>query len=299
MDSRPAGLSVKTAPRELGDIHDLLLICGGAYSNLEALSALLETAARLSIPPERIVHTGDAVAYCGDPLETARLLRGSGAHAIQGNVEESLWASSPDCGCGFEEGSECERLSAAWFAHADARIDTETRRWMGGLPFQLNFTMSGRRVRVLHGGVASINRFIFASMPERIFMEEFERAGADVIIGGHSGIPFTREAGGRVWHNSGALGMPANDGTPRAWYSLMIPEGNDIRFEHHALDYDHEAARKKMLAAGLPGGYADALATGLWPGLDVLPAAEKARAGQPLNAKTLGASVRCTAHATG
>ena len=37
----------------------------------------------------------------------------------------------------------------------------------------------------------------------------------DAIIGGHSGLPFTQTLGSRLWHNPGAIGMPANDGTPR------------------------------------------------------------------------------------
>ena len=39
-----------------------------------------------------------------------------------------------------------------------------------------------------------------------------------------------------------------------------------------------------MRAAGLPAGYADALETGLWPSLDVLPPAERAAAGRPIEA---------------
>ena len=37
----------------------------------------------------------------------------------------------------------------------------------------------------------------------------------DGVIGGHCGLPFTKVVGDRLWHNPGAIGMPANDGTPR------------------------------------------------------------------------------------
>ena len=76
---------------------------------------------------------------------------------LQGNVEESLWEAMPDCGCGFDEGSDCEKLSAEWFAFADAAVDADLRRWMGALPLQLTFTMAGRRLRVIHGAVNEIN----------------------------------------------------------------------------------------------------------------------------------------------
>lgn len=268
--------------RDIGNIDAPLLVCGGAYSNLEALEALFEAASGLGIPPARIIHTGDVVAYCADPEACARSLKDSGAHAIQGNVEESLAARQPDCGCGFEDGTLCQQLSEKWFAHADERIDADLRRWMGGLPLHLTFAMAGRQARVVHGGVGAVNAYRFASLPDETFEAEFADANADMIVAGHSGLPFTRRVGGKVWHNSGALGLPANDGTPRAWYSLLHPEGNRIRIEHRALAYDHGTARAKMVRTGLPGGYADALATGLWPSLTVLPEAETRQTGVPL-----------------
>ena len=77
--------------------------------------------------------------------------------------------------------------------------------------------------------------------------------------------------------------MPANDGTPRAWYSLLSPEPGGIRIEHRALDYDWSVAAAKMRRAGLPEGYAAALGSGLWPSRDVLPGAERRRTGVPLD----------------
>ena len=104
----------------------------------------------------------------------------------------------------------------------------------------------------------------------------------DGVIAGHSGIPFTELIGAKLWHNAGAIGMPANDGTPRGWFSLLIPTGEGLRIEHHALDYEHRSAARKMRAAGLPAGYAEALETGRWPSLDVLPPAERQATGRPI-----------------
>src|SRR5919206_290137 len=78
----------------------------------------------------------------------------------------------------------------------------------------------------------------------------------------------------------GGGGMPANDGTPRVWFSVLTP-GNGLRIEHVALAYDHAAAARDMRAAGLEG-YAAALETGSWPSCDVLPPAERKAAGAPL-----------------
>lgn len=52
-----------------------VLIFGGCYSNLEATQAMLAEAARLDVPPARMICTGDVVAYCADALDTVRLIR--------------------------------------------------------------------------------------------------------------------------------------------------------------------------------------------------------------------------------
>ena len=121
-----------------------LLLFGGPYSNLEATQALLAEAARLRIPAERIICTGDVVAYGADPAATVGLLRASGCHVVMGNCEESLAARATDCGCGFPAGSACERLSAAWFAYAANRLDGDALTWMTGLPRQVSASPSRR-----------------------------------------------------------------------------------------------------------------------------------------------------------
>lgn len=289
---------------DLGNIDEPLVVCGGAYGNLEALQALFAAAQSHGVPPQRIIHTGDVVAYCADPVATADLLRASGAIAIQGNVEASLAGDQADCGCGFEPRSTCASLAKHWFAYVDARIGPELRKWMAGLPRQLTFSLAGTPVRVVHGGVSETSLFLFPSSPAASFSAEFERAQAQVVIAGHCGLPFTRVFEWGVWHNSGSLGLPANDGTARVWYSLIAPTSAGIVFEHRALDYDYRSARAKMLAVGLPRGYADTLETGLWPSLSILPDEEKTAAGRTLAPRSVvlpkaGARPDCGKRASG
>ncbi len=187
-------------------------------------------------------------------------------------------------------------LSRHWFAYAAAHLDAEAKAWMRTLPRQVVFRLAGRRFGVVHGGVSKISRFLFASTPEGEIAEEFRRLEeADAVIAGHCGLPFSRIVGGRLWHNAGVIGMPANDGTPRGWYSVLRQEGGDIAVEHRSLDYDHAAQARKMRERGLPEGYARGLESGLWPNVDILPAAERQRTGMPIAADTVRWSGRCQA----
>jgi predicted phosphodiesterase len=259
-------------------------IFGGPYSNLEATQAFFAEMARLGIPSERIVCTGDVVAYCADAAATTALVRASGCHVVMGNVEENLAASAADCGCGFEEGSTCDRLSAAWFAHAAAQISPEDRAWMGRLPRRIELAVGGYRFAVVHGGVDTINQTIYASTDAAVKAAQLYKTGLDGLIGGHCGLPFTQVLGAQLWHNSGALGMPANDGTPRVWFSIFRAEQDGLIIAHRELGYDQATAAAKMRRAELPEEYAAALGTGVWASPEKLPMQERAVTGVALQA---------------
>lgn len=256
-----------------------VLCFGGPYSNVQALRAVLDEAGRLGIPPGRVICTGDVVAYCADPAATVDLAMSSGIAVVMGNCEESLAAGAAECGCGFEPGTACDLLSRGWYAHAARQLTPAHRAWMAALPRRLVVEVGGRRLAVLHGGAEAISRFLFASAPDEALAAEVALTGCDGLIAGHCGLPFTRVVGGALWHNPGAVGMPANDGTPRGWFSVLRPGSDGLRIEHRPLSYDWAAAAAAMRAAGLAEGYASALGTGLWPSLDVLPERERARSG--------------------
>jgi MoaA/NifB/PqqE/SkfB family radical SAM enzyme/predicted phosphodiesterase len=274
IDRFPSQHAAQVTKALVVDPGEWLLVFGGPYSNLEALQAMIAEVKRRSIPPERVICTGDVVAYGADASATAGLIRDFGCHVIMGNCEESLAASLEDCGCGFRDGSACQRLAADWFSHARAEMTPELRSWMSTLSRRIHVELGNMRLAVVHGSSRSINRFVFASTPAAEKAEELDHAGVDGVIAGHCGIPFTQIIGGRLWHNAGAIGMPANDGTPRVWYSVLCARDGVISVDHCALQYDHETAAQKMRRAGLPEGYAAALKSGLWPSCDVLPVDE-------------------------
>ncbi len=269
--------------RDLGATDGPMLIFGGPYGNLQATQALLAEAAALGIPSTRILCTGDVVAYCADPEATVELVRDANIAVVMGNCEESLGTDAENCGCGFEKGSSRDILAAQWYAYAVAALDPEAKEWMRRLPRRVAFEMAGRRLLAVHGGVGQINRFVFPATPGAEKAAELDQAGTDGVIGGHSGLPFTQILGDRLWHNAGAIGLPANDGTPRVWYSLFRPVDGGIVIERRALDYDHASAVRRMREKGLLPPYAEALETGLWPSDDFMPEADRQIRGQPLS----------------
>ena len=274
----------------LGKIETPLLIFGGCYSNLQATQAIKLWADKNNFEAQQCICTGDIVAYCGNPYETVELIRDWGVHCIQGNVEQSLATKADDCGCGFEEGTVCDTLSRGWYPFADNAVTQIQRDWFVDLPEQLKFTVADQSVQVVHGAASDVSRFMFASQAESDFIDELQiidttqNTKTDIVIAGHSGLPFTKQITtknntDKQWHNSGALGMPANDGTQEVWFSVLEIVDNEITFIHHRLEYDVESAHQQMLKNKLMQGYHQSLKTGLWPSMDVLPDIEKRQQG--------------------
>jgi predicted phosphodiesterase len=263
-----------------------LLVFGGPYGNLQATMAVLDEARRRAIPAENVLCTGDLTAYCADPQPVIELIRASGIRTVMGNCEEALAAGDADCRCGYAEDSACAALAVGWYSYVDRHVDAGSRRWMAALPRRINVEIGGRRLAVVHGGITSINRFVFASS-EQAIDEGLDASGCDGVIGGHCGLPFTIERGGRIWHNAGVIGMPANDGTSRVWFSVLTPSADGVAIAHYALSYDHQTTAKRMRSCGLPDGYAAALESGLWPSCDVLPAVELSARGRPITPRTV------------
>jgi predicted phosphodiesterase len=272
---------------DLGDLSGgPVLVFGGPYSNFAATEAMRAKSQALGIPPERTICTGDLVAYCAEPAETVDLIREWGIPVVMGNCEESLAFDSSDCGCGFDEGSACSVLSITWYRYATALINESQRRWMAELPRLINFQFAGFNFKVIHASVASINQFVFESDSITDKQKQIKQAQADVIIGGHSGIPFGQKIAEQYWLNSGVIGMPANDGSSDVWYMLLDRAGEGVSVSWHRLTYDFKQSQASTAAAGMRE-YAGALADGLWPSMDVLPEVERLRQGQRLQPQTL------------
>ncbi len=273
---------------DLGQLEGHPLLCfGGPYSNLSATRALIAEADQLGIPAANRICTGDVVAYCAEAEETVQTLRDWDCRVLMGNCEESLSQGAEDCGCGFSSGSACDRLSAQWFAHAMQQLSPGSRQWMGQLPRLMRFRYGDWNAAVVHGSHRQINEFVFASEDPALRREALRDLDCQLIIAGHSGIPFVESHPEGVWLNAGAIGMPANDGTPDTWYSVLeLNRQGALRVNLRRLRYDPSGSEEAMKNAPLGSDYRKALRSGLWPSQDVLPEPHKNQRGTALAEKT-------------
>lgn len=271
---------------EIGEISGPLLVFGGIYSNLQALEEMHRIALELGIPASNVICTGDVVAYCAQPDECVEFVQNWGIHCIAGNVEIQLRNGEDDCGCNFGDGTRCDLFSRLWFPFAQQSLSEKSIEWMHQLPDYLTLHYAGRKVGVVHGSVDETAGYIFESTPWEEKEGQMNKLNAEVVLAGHCGIPFHSSKGEKAWINSGAIGMPANDGTDRVWYCLLNDD-NGLLAEHRTFEYDAHETNSRMRENQLPSEYAKTLLTGLWDSMDILPPTEAANQGVRIDIASL------------
>ena len=261
--------------KNLDPLTGKLLVFGGAYSNLQALSELKNIAESQGIPPQNIICTGDMVGYCAQPEESVQLVKTLGIHCISGNVEQNIVSGEDDCGCNYAEGGRCDLFSRTWFPYAVRSLSEDSVDWMAALPQHLAFQYAGKSVAVVHGSPAHVSDYVFKSTPWATKEKYLQSTQSEVILAGHAGLPFADSQANYLWLNAGVIGMPANDGTPRVWYLLLDDAGGSLSYSFESFTYDNVLANRLMLDNELPDAYAKTLLTGIWDNCEILPEAEK------------------------
>jgi putative phosphoesterase len=216
------------------------------HSNLHALNEVKKAAEEEEV--EFVVCAGDIVGYGAFPDECCRIVRHLTKATVLGNHDLSTLS---------QDTTWMNPYAAKAILWTSARIDEETRGYLESLGRVQRFTQDDRRVAMFHGSPRSISEYIYE---EDVNSGLVESASADVIILGHTHIPFIKSIGDKVVLNPGAVGQP-RDGDPRA--SFAVVDLSVGEFMIRRVEYDIEAAAEAIESAGLPSMLADRLFSGL------------------------------------
>jgi len=193
-----------------------ILILSDVHGNFHALDAVMKHEAY------------DAIACCGDlvvgypfPGQCIRALRSAGAHVCRGNNDEL--AVSGRGAAGSPTGRYARFASDVDRAAALTRLalgDTE-RRYLAGLPDECRFTVDGVSFYMNHTAPGlPATHYLDRELPAAELDRYFAGIRADVIVTGHTHLPYTHRINGRIFVNPGSVGEP-RDGDRRASYATF------------------------------------------------------------------------------
>ena len=224
------------------------------HSNLSALVEILNCISRMGV--DLVLCGGDLVGYGPFPNEVVQTLRERRIPTIMGNYDEGVGFNMDDCGCAYRTEREVElgRVSLEW---TKKNLREENKSFLRSLPRNQRYTWEGYRALHVHGSPRRINEYLYEDRPEKSLLRMLEPLDIDLLICGHTHIPYHRTVGGIHVVNTGSVGKP-RDGDPRACYTLLEVEKN-LSVSFKRVPYDVEETCRAIRRAGLPQEFAEAL----------------------------------------
>jgi len=241
------------------------------HANLPALAAVLRDIADRA-PDATAYHLGDLVGYSPWPNDVVALIRSAGIAGVAGNYDSTVATSHRHCGCRSENAAQ-EVLAHASFEWTCAHTSPAAKAWLGGLPFRLDLRpqgghVAGPTVTLVHATPMSNLVYVTEDRPDAFLAKLAEQAGlrsGDALCFGHTHKPWHRTVDGVHFINTGSVGRP-KDGDWRAGYVLLEADERGVQVTFERIEYDVETAARAVVAAGLPGEFAEFLRSGGTPG---------------------------------
>lgn len=227
------------------------------HANLHALHAVWEDIENQK--PDLVYCLGDLVGYGAFPNEVIEFIRERDISTVMGNYDEGVGFDMDDCGCAYKtvEEDRLGNLSLLW-----TRMHTiaENKAFLQELPLQIK--LEGRRPHMLlvHGSPRKINEYLYEDRPKASFERIAKLATIDVLLFGHTHLPYTKRVNNTLFVNIGSVGKP-KDGDPRGSYALL-KMGRRTNVEFRRVRYDVTAAADAIRETDLPDHFADLLETG-------------------------------------
>jgi predicted phosphodiesterase len=116
------------------------------------------------------------------------------------------------------------------------------------------------RLLLVHGSPRKINEYLYEDRPQATFERIAKLAGTEVLLYGHTHLPYEKKVAGTLFVNTGSVGKP-KDGDPRAGYVLLTANRRP-KVEFRRVPYDLSAAVRAIRDSELPDAFADLLEIG-------------------------------------
>ena len=186
-------------------------------------------------------------------------VRERGIPTVMGNYDEGVGYDLNDCGCSYRDPDDRRlgQLSLEWTRQVTT---AEGKDYLRALPMQIRLEDDRPTLLLVHGSPRSIKEYLYEDRGEVILERMAKLAGTDVLLFGHTHLPYARWVGRTLLVNTGSVGKP-KDGDPRAGY-VMLTLGRRPKAEFRRVAYDVEGAAKAIRDSELPDHFADLLQSG-------------------------------------
>ena len=212
-----------------------ILIVSDIHANLEALQTVLAE------PNDEMWVLGDLVNYGPNPSEVVELVRSHASLVVQGNHDYAIGSGSdPRCSDAFRE------MARAMQEYTEPLLDADQRAYLRSLPRTAARTIDGYRFFLCHA-TPTEPLFRYCRAEPAQWAPEIEGLQADIVLTGHTHLPFTMNLEKLRIVNPGSVGQPKH-GAPMACYAIW----DDGRPILQSCRYPVEETVRKILSLPVP-----------------------------------------------
>lgn len=243
-----------------------IAVISNLHANLPALDAVLNHAREREV--EAFWCLGDLIGYHPHPdliisrlqeLDAVSVLGDFDRRVLKFPIKKEKWR--------LTKRSE-EFLAVQW---ASENLSPASLNYLENLPEEIKTAVEEVKILLVHGDPCTIKEGLTSETSKRRFLQLSVESNVDIVISGHSHLPFYYQIDKTRFFNPGSVGSPF-DGDPRASY-LILEMGPKIRGEdhHHSseikhqffrVEYDVQSAVNSIRRFGLPEAYAQCLLRG-------------------------------------
>jgi predicted phosphodiesterase len=226
----------------------MLIAClSDIHGNLPALTAAVKDAERRGA--DAVLCAGDLTGYGPFPSGVCEFLERRAIATISGNYDRKVLEMLRDSGRFRKKMKPLKWQILSW---TGKHLDANARKYVAGLGAARRETLPGGvSLLMVHGSPLSDEDTIYPSVTAWGLRRKLDGEVADILVCGHTHIPFARRIGGTLVVNCGSAGQPV-DGDPRPPYALIKvtrgarPTGRIVRFSYPVGDVTAALERSSL-----------------------------------------------------
>jgi len=226
----------------------MIAVIADVHSNLEALKKVLGKIKN----SELILDAGDIVGYNAKPNECVELVKKLKIKSVLGNHDHACITGNA------EDMNPIAAEAAEW---TRKNLTADNMKYLKKLPEKLEIDIKGKKIVIIHGSPTNpLYGYVFPWVPDSIFAKFLQDTKTDILILGHTHVPFVKKLDGKLVVNPGSVGQP-RDHRREASHAVIDPARMDARIVR--TEYDIMRVSDEITGAGLPVFLAERLFSGM------------------------------------
>nr|WP_294573826.1 metallophosphoesterase family protein [uncultured Romboutsia sp.] len=217
-----------------------IAVISDIHSNIYALDNVMSDIKNRNV--DMVVCTGDLVGYGTRPNEVIHRIKEEKILTIMGNYDDAIGNLKIVCGCDYPDPKDAQKAGLSM--HFTSQETTEeNKKYLRSLPKEAVLTFNNKTIRFVHGSTRVINEYLKENSKEA--EEVMNELVEDILVCGHTHIPYAKYYGEKLLVNGGSVGKPKTN-KPDANYVIIDISDSNVKVEIIEVSYDFEKMAKEI-----------------------------------------------------